>query len=145
MKNTGEASCNYAYRLSISRMTAGVDAAVRVRLYYNPLYYKAETGQYDYSGRYTDYAKPKTGGNGAPEVDPPNRVMTNFASVNTVAEGQTDNFAPGDICKITVVIWIEGNDPDCTDDVLGGEFKVDMLIDVLGGTDGDTTVSPTAD
>ena len=40
-------------------------------------------------------------------------------------------FKPGDISKITVVIWIEGNDPDCTDDILGGEFKVDMVMNVV--------------
>lgn len=136
MKNTGESVCDYSYRLVISRMTAGIDAAVRVRLYYNPVFYKAATGKFNYDGSYVDYAKPKTGGNGLPEIDPENRVMTNFTSVNTVVESQTNNFAPGDICKITVVIWIEGNDPDCTDDCLGGEFKVDMIMDVLGGNDG---------
>ena len=47
-------------------------------------------------------------------------------------EGAVENFKPGDISKITVVIWIEGNDPDCTDDVLGGEFKVDMEMTVVG-------------
>ena len=29
------------------------------------------------------------------------------------------------------MIWIEGNDPDCTDDILGGEFKVDMVMNVV--------------
>ena len=76
-------------------------------------------------------SKPKTAGNGAPEVDPENRVMTNFASGNTVTNGLVENFKPGDITKITVVIWLEGNDPDCTDDILGGEFKIDMVFDII--------------
>ena len=31
---------------------------------------------------------------------------------------------PGDIDKYTLVIWIEGSDAECTDDILGGEFGV---------------------
>ena len=70
------------------------------------------------------------GGNGAPEIDPEGRVMTNFYSAGTVVNGVVSRFKPGDISKITVVVWIEGNDPDCTDDLLGGEFKVDMSMSV---------------
>lgn len=132
VKNTGEKACSYKYNLSITRATVGIDAAVRVRIYYNADYYKSETDTYHHSGAYTDYAKPQTGGNGLPEVDPGDRVMTNFISSDVVAEDQIDGFAPGDISKITVVIWLEGEDPDCTDDVLGGQFKVDMNIEVLG-------------
>ena len=59
--------------------------------------------------------------------------MTNFESANVVLERQADNFRSGDVAKFTVVIWIEGNDPDCTDDRLGGEFKLDMLIEIVNG------------
>lgn len=134
VKNTGSLELTYNYRLEISRMTAGIDAAIRVRLYYTPFYYKAETKTFDRNGVYTDFAKAKTAGNGEPEIDPYDRVMTNFTSSGTVTEGTVDGFAPGDISKITVVIWIEGNDPDCTDDLIGGEFKVDMIMEVVGAT-----------
>lgn len=130
-KNTGVKEMSYNYQLLISRRTVGIDAAIRVRTYFNPFYYDTETGSVTLSSDYTDYAKPRTGGSGQPEIDPTNRVMTNFASSDTVLEGVVDNFKPGDISKITVVIWIEGNDPDCTDDVIGGEFKVDMVFNAL--------------
>ena len=58
--------------------------------------------------------------------------MTNFLSSGVVTAGTVEAFKPGDISKITVVIWIEGNDPDCTDDLLGGEFKLDMIAEVVG-------------
>ena len=67
-----------------------------------------------------------------PEIDPENRVMTNFVSANTVMIGEVSTFLPRDITKITVVIWLEGNDPDCTDDIMGGEFKLDMTFEILG-------------
>ena len=50
----------------------------------------------------------------------------------TVTDGTVNGFKPGDITKITVVIWLEGNDPDCTDNILGGQFKLDMIFDIVG-------------
>ena len=130
-KNVGQSTITYDYDLVISRKTIGVDSAIRVRLYYTPFYYDSFTKEYTRSGDYTDYAKPRTGGSGLPEVDPDNRTMTNFAASGSVAQGRVAGFKPGDISKITVVIWIEGNDPECTDDILGGEFKVDMVMNVV--------------
>lgn len=136
IKNTGESACTYRYSLTISRRTAGIDAAARVRLYFEPFYYDSVSGEHTYGTAYTDYAKPKTGTGGEPEVDPDNRVMTNFVSESTVTEGSVYNFKPGDISKVTVVIWLEGNDPDCTDDILGGQFKLDMIMDIAGDAEG---------
>lgn len=135
VKNVGEKECTYQYTLSIVQATMGVDAAVRVRIYFNADYYKAESDTYNLSGAYTEYAKPKTGGNGQPEVDPGNRVMTNFYSNDVVATQRVSAFKPGDVAKMTVVIWLEGEDPDCTDDVLGGRFKTDMDIEIVGASE----------
>ena len=33
--------------------------------------------------------------------------------------------------KYTIIVWLEGNDPDCTDDIIGGEFKIDMEMEIL--------------
>ena len=35
---------------------------------------------------------------------------------------------PGDIDKFTIVVYLEGDDPDCTDDLIGGEMKMHMDI-----------------
>ena len=63
------------------------------------------------------------GANGQPE---PNTVP--FVDGKTVALQQVTNLKPGDIDKYTVVLWIEGSDPECTDNILGGEFKVQMIF-----------------
>lgn len=135
VKNIGKNDCNYKYSLLITRATVGIDAAVRVRVYYNSNYYKKATDTYDYSSAYVDYAKPKTGGNGLPEVDPGNRTMTNFLTNDVIVEKQINDFHSGDIAKVTVVIWLEGEDPDCTDDVLGGQFKTDMVLEIVGANE----------
>ena len=39
-----------------------------------------------------------------------------------------ENFKVGDLDKYTVVIFIEGSDPDCIDALIGGEIDLHMNI-----------------
>ena len=110
--NAGTAEVSYEYQVVVSNMSLDIEKAVRVRLYVN--------------GEYTDYARTRTDGTG------PEAGTTEFYTERTVTRGQFDNFAPGDITKFTAVIWLEGNDVDCIDTILGGEFKLDMVMNILG-------------
>ena len=49
-----------------------------------------------------------------------------FYSEKLAVLEERDAMKPGDIDKYTIVIWLEGNDPDCTDNLLGGEIKLHM-------------------
>lgn len=111
-KNAGEETVTYEYQVFIANMTLDIEKAVRVRLYVN--------------GEYTDYARTRSDGTG------PEPGTTEFVSESVVARQQIANFAPGDITKYTVVIWLEGNDPECLDNILGGEFKIDMSMSIVG-------------
>ena len=46
----------------------------------------------------------------------------------TVLEKQRKDFKSGDIDRFTIVIWIEGDDPDCVDALIGGMMKMHMDI-----------------
>jgi hypothetical protein len=105
VENTGSDVSDYWTEVVIGDVIRNVDSAVRIRIYKN--------------GEYVTYAK--LGANGAPEPD-----TVPFASEDLVAFAHTPNFKPGDIDKYTLVLWIEGSDPECTDNILGGEFKVEM-------------------
>ncbi len=111
-KNAGEETVTYEYRLFISNMTYDIEKAVRIRLYVD--------------GTPTTYARTSSDGTG-PE---PNTVE--FESESLIARGQISGFEPEELTKYTVVIWLEGNDPDCVDSILGGEFKVDMSMSIIG-------------
>ena len=91
--------------------TQSLDEAIRLRLYVD--------------GTPTTYAKTRSDGGGAE----PGTVE--FYSANVMARGRIDSFAPGEITKYTVVLWIEGNDPDCVDWLIGGKLKVDMLMSIV--------------
>ena len=53
-------------------------------------------------------------------------VPENFQSDTCVTKGIMENVAPMDVHKYTVVLWMEGDDPDCTDEKIGGHLGVDM-------------------
>jgi hypothetical protein len=36
-----------------------------------------------------------------------------------------------EVHKYTVVIWLEGDDPDCTNDCIGGHLGVDMQFQLV--------------
>lgn len=111
-KNAGSSTVTYSYEVYIANMTSDIEKAIRIRLYVN--------------GEYNDYAYPRTDGIEGPE---PGTVA--FQSATTVVKKNITDFKPGDITKYTVVIWIEGNDPECLDKILGGEFKVDMAMKIV--------------
>ena len=41
-----------------------------------------------------------------------------------------ENFAAGEIDKFTIVVFLEGDDPDCVDALIGGEMKMHMDIKI---------------
>lgn len=108
VQNAGEVEISYDYSLNMTNVTNGLDEAIRIRLYIN--------------GEDITYAKTKSDGSGAE----PGTVS--FHSATTVTRSRMEAFKPGDKTKFTVVIWIEGNDPDCIDWLIGGKLKLDMDI-----------------
>ncbi len=53
-------------------------------------------------------------------------VPEKFQSATRVTGGEVTGVKPMEVHKYTVVIWLEGDDPDCTDDKIGGHLGVDM-------------------
>ncbi len=51
---------------------------------------------------------------------------TPFASDKVVTTGLRKNLKSNEYDKYTVVIWYEGEDPDCTDDIIGGWIECYM-------------------
>ena len=105
IENTGTDISDYWCEVIIDDVIKNVDDSVRVRIYKN--------------GKPTTYAK--IGINGQPEKD-----TVPFMSKNLITFEHRTRFSPGDIDKYTVVIWIEGSDLQCTDNILGGEIKMHM-------------------
>ncbi len=105
IENTGDEVAGYTSEVLIDDVIKNVDAAIRVRIYKN--------------GEYQTYAKLSSEGNAEPNTVP-------FLTDEVIMSNDVDSFEPNAVDKYTIVLWIEGEDPDCTDNILGGEFKVRM-------------------
>lgn len=118
LKNAGENVIDYSAAIDLHAVTKGTDNAVRVMIIKN--------------GEETVYAKAKVGST-EPEPD-----TVAFLSNTKVLENVTEDFEPGAVDKYTVVIWLEGEDPECVDDIKGGVAKMSMNFKVLEQADGGT-------
>jgi hypothetical protein len=59
------------------------------------------------------------------------RKTQKFLSDTIVTRQHIFNFQPGMLRKYSVVMWIEGTDPDTTDDILGGMIKLQMNFSIV--------------
>ena len=107
-ENMGQDTINYWTTIKIDDVVKNVDEAIRVMVFKN--------------GNKVIYAK----NNRTTEQPEPNTVA--FKNDDTVMLELSENFKVGDIDKYTVVIWVEGDDPECKDDLIGGEIKMHMTL-----------------
>ena len=101
--------------MNIDNVTKGVDEAVRIAVYKN--------------GEKTVYGKTKSNGAGR-ESD----CDSEFLSSSIVMRTAGEKFKAKDKDKYTVVIWLEGNDPDCLDNIVGGTLKLSMNFKITETT-----------
>ena len=106
--NQGVEIQDYWYKVMIEDVIKNVDEAIRIMIVLNDTE--------------TVYAKanPLTG-----EAENGTKVF--YKNDIPVLESRP-KLKPGEIDKMTVVIWLEGDDPECVDNLLGGEIKISMNI-----------------
>ena len=113
--NMGDDTLSYEGQMNIENVTKDVDEAVRIAVYKN--------------GEGKTYGKTKSGGTGK-ESD----CDEEFYSSTIVMKTKSEGFKPKDRDKYTVVIWLEGNDPDCLDNIIGGTIKFYMDFKIVETT-----------
>ncbi len=107
-ENQGKEVINYWRTIEIDDVIKNADEAIRVKVIKD--------------GQEVTYAKINEVTGEAEEGTVP------FIDDNVIMLEQEKDFKPGDVHKYTVVIWIEGNDPQCDDDIIGGEVKMHMRL-----------------
>lgn len=111
VRNNGENTVSYKGTMNITGVASGMDEAVRIQVYKN--------------GNPVTYAKGKLGNRKAAE---PGTVK--FVDNATVMTTVTKDFAPGQTDKYTFIIWLEGNDSECINDILGGYMRSQVIFQV---------------
>lgn len=108
IENKGAETINYWYKIIVDDVIRNVDKAIRVMIFRN--------------GEKEVYAK-KNESTGGAETG-----TIAFRDDLTVMEKQRVEFKSGDIDRFTIVIWVEGDDQDCVDALIGGMMKMHMDI-----------------
>ncbi len=113
LKNAGRDTVNYEYDIQITEVSKGVDSAVRVMVVHE--------------GREV-FAKPQEAP--SPSVGQPENFPYDTTPFNgkEVCRKRETLFASGAIRKFTIIIWLEGEDAQCVDRILGGTIKMEMSI-----------------
>lgn len=105
IENIGDKFSDFWTEIVIDDVIKNVDEAIRIRVY------KDE--------QVTTYAKQSS--NGSPEKE-----TVPFSSDTMISSDHIQDLKPGEKIKYTIVLWLEGSDPECTDNILGGEIKIHM-------------------
>mgnify|MGYP001115033260 CR=1 FL=1 len=108
IENQGTEVVHYWYQITIDDVIRNVDEAVRIMIIHN--------------GERKIYAKVNSS-TGKAEED---SVLFYDNKIPVLEE--REKFAPGDVDKFTIVVWLEGDDPDCVNALIGGEIKMHMDI-----------------
>ena len=119
VKNVGEYTLDYDASLEIIGAAKSADEAVRVMVYKN--------------GQPRVYGKSKYNNREMSEEDCYKFVYSaEDGDGSIVMTSRTENFEVDQIDKYTIVIWIEGNDPECIDDIRNGHVRMRMLFEIEG-------------
>lgn len=117
IRNAGKEDLGYDAKVTLDSCAKGAEKAVRVAVWRN--------------GERIVYAAPSADGS-------PEQGCENFQSDKVVCSYREENFLVGNVDKYTIVIWMEGDDPECVDSIIGGSVEFSMRIDA--DTDDDTNL-----
>lgn len=109
VKNGGLVPMDFYVNIMLEKASRGLQDCIRVLLYKNGVFYD-------------NYAKRSA--NGQPEEG-----TTPWLSDSVIMEEKVNQFPVGQVIRYTVIIYIEGSDPECKDDRIGGMVRCSMNFD----------------
>ena len=108
VRNAGKEDLGYKASITLDSCAKGAEKAVRVAVWRN--------------GERVVYAAPATDGG-------EENGCKNFKADDMVCTYTEKKFLVGNVDRYTIVIWMEGDDPECVDSIIGGSVEFSMKID----------------
>lgn len=108
VRNAGKEDLGYKASITLDSCAKGAEKAVRVAVWKN--------------GERVVYAAPAADGG-------EENGCKNFKSDDVVCTYTEKKFLVGNVDRYTIVIWMEGDDPECVDSIIGGSVEFSMKID----------------
>ncbi|MFA6801227.1 MAG: hypothetical protein WCR19_03865 [Acholeplasmataceae bacterium] len=118
LQNSGLETVNVTYSIRITEVTKDLDSAIRVMIIEDgvqTIYQKMDEA--DEFGVMPEY-----------QVVLPDSLY--FLDDYTVTRNIINRFTPQSIKKFSIIMWIEGEDPDTTDEIAGGSIKMQMSFSI---------------
>jgi hypothetical protein len=118
LKNSGSETVDINYYIKLTEIYNNLDTGIRVLVIQD--------------GEQSMYMKEDIVAPGAeppyyPEVMPDAQY---FLTQSMVMRRTITNLKPGDDVKFSVIVWLEGYDPDTTNDILGGMIRMEMVFTI---------------
>ncbi len=135
MENGDIAEYEYVWRLVLTANTNNLAGAIRIMIIENaPDQVDDETEKF-----WTVFAQREADGSIALEYyqDLDNFIEGNgaetvpFESDSVIASSERISIRAGAHHTYTVILWIEGTDPECSQDILGGTVNLEMQLEVI--------------
>jgi hypothetical protein len=122
LRNASDSVLYYNYEILLLNPTKGVDAAIRIMII-------RDGNEVVYARAAADGGRERIWAHDDPAQD---RLATNFLSNSrgVVAQAFSLELEPNAFTVYTVVMWIEGHDPECTNSILGGQFSMEIRFTV---------------
>ncbi len=114
IQNSGSETLDVTYYIRITDAYSGIEDAIRVLIIED--------------GTETMYMKPDEIAPGEDEPFYPELMPSAapFLSESMVMRKTFENFKPGQIKKFSLLVWLEGYDPDTDDDIIGARIRMTM-------------------
>ena len=114
LRNEGSTTVDLAFQIQQVQATLGVESAVRILVIENNTNYhcywkndKTEKSQFE---------------------ETPDEIMQYFYDEQYYCNQEIVNFKPGQVNKYSVVLWLEGWDEECVDNVISAKLKLDLTF-----------------
>ena len=107
VRNAGKEDLGYVASITLDSCSKGAEDAVRIAVWKN--------------GERVVYAEPSKDGT-------PEEGCENFLTSRVICKYEEKNFLVGNVDKYTIVVWMEGDDPECVDSIIGGSVQFTMHI-----------------
>jgi len=125
LKNMSNESVSLRATMNIEQATQHVDDAAWIWFF---------QGEEDYTG--TIYQKYENLTDKEQNEKYPNyRQRVFFKDDTTVFDRTIENVEPDEVIKFTMILWIEGQDPDCKDSIIGGRINFNLGITLYSESD----------
>lgn len=108
--NSGSEKLNYTMSFNIDSVEKDLDSTIRVRIYED--------------GQETTYAKTKSNGEAEDRTTP-------FSEEDVIVYKEYKDFEVGQVRKYSIVIWIDAEDLDTTNEKIGGALSLSMHFKVV--------------